>query len=137
VLVGDRDRELAARALRRHFAHGRISLAELSDRVDFTLHARSRDDLNKALRGLPPVWEDLPGGVHAAAWRLRRIGRRASAFLSLFRIWSKSTLALVVALGLALVMGAPAGAALGAFLVVWVVASYAFWRVWRRLASSP
>jgi len=137
MLVGDRDRELAARALRRHFALGRISLAELSDRVDFTLRARSRRDLNAALRDLPPVWEDLPAGVHAAAWRLRRTARRASAFLSLLRIWSKSTLALVVALGLALVMGAPAGPALGAFLVVWVLATYAFWRMWRRLASSP
>jgi len=132
VLVGDRDRELAASALRRHFALGRLSLAELSERVDVALRARSRRDLDTALKGLPVVWEDVPAGVHVAVQRLRRVGRRTTSFFALVRIWAKSTLALVVALGLALVLGAPAGTAFGAFVLAWALAGFALWRAWRR-----
>jgi hypothetical protein len=59
VRIGDRDRELATAALRRHFVAGRLSVAELSDRIEVTLRARSRADLDMAMQELPLVWEDL------------------------------------------------------------------------------
>jgi hypothetical protein len=132
VLVGDRDRELAASALRRHFVQGRLSTAELSDRVDLTLRARTRRDLNAALAGLPLVWEDLPAGVHTAARRVRRGMHRARFLFALVRAWVKVNLALVLALAVALVAGAPTGMTLGAAVAAWALASYGFWRVWRR-----
>jgi hypothetical protein len=132
VLVGDRDRELATSALRRHFVHGRLSPDELADRVDLTLRARSHDELAAAMDGLPPAWWDLPAGVHAATWRVRRGVRRARFFFSLFRVWLRLNLALVVAAGIALVVGAPAVTTVGAVVAACALATLAFWHVWRR-----
>ena len=137
MLVGDRDREQAAAALRRHFAHGRLSLAELSDRVDLTLRARTRADLNRALRDLPPGWEELPAFVQTAARRFQRGVRRTKLFFVLVRVWSKLSLGLALVCGVALVAGAPLPTALGAFLIVWALTSFVTWRAWRRAAPRP
>jgi hypothetical protein len=137
VFVGDRDRELAGSALRRHFVHGRLSTAELEDRIELTLRARSRDDLAAAMDGLPPVWWDLPAGVHAAAWRMRRGARRMRFLVALVRIWFRVNLALLVACGIALVVGAPVAPTLGAGVAAWALVSFAFCRVWRRGAPVP
>lgn len=135
MLVGDRDRELASTALRRHFVHGRLSTTELADRIDLTLRARSRDDLDAALEGLPLVWEDLPAGIYATGQRVRRGFRRARFLFALVRVWSKVSLALVAAFAVALLVGAPVGTTLGAVVAAWALASVAFWGVWRR--SGP
>ena len=132
MLVGDRDRELAASALRRHFVEGRLSTDELSDRLDVALHARSRGQLTKATVGLPPVWEDLPAGIFAAGRRVRRGMRRARFFFALVRAWVKVNLVLLLALGVALVVGAPVALSLGAAVAAWALAGFAFWRFWRR-----
>jgi ABC-type multidrug transport system fused ATPase/permease subunit len=132
VLVGDRDRDRAGSALRRHFVHGRLSTAEFEERIDLTLRARSRDHLDAAMDGLPPAWWDLPGGVHAAAWRLRRRARRVRFFFALVRLWLKVNLALLLALGLALVVGAPVAMTLGAAVVAWALVSFGVWRLWSR-----
>lgn len=137
MLVGDRDRELAAVALRRHFAHGRLSVAELSDRIELALRARSRDELNEATQGLPRMWEDLPALTVPIARRLQRGIRRARFFFVYIRAWSKISLGLVLACGIALVAGAPPGIVVGAFLIVWVLASFATLRAWRRAVSRP
>jgi hypothetical protein len=135
VRVGDRDRELATVALRRHFVAGRLSLSELSDRVDVTLRARSRADLDRAMRGLPLVWEDLPAGVHVAAHKLRRIVRRAALLFALVGLWLIVSFALALALGVALVAGAPPSTAVGAYLVGFALMSFACWGLWRHRAS--
>jgi hypothetical protein len=99
MLVGDRTRELGVRALRRHFMSGRLSTAELADRVDLALRARTRSDLGAAMEDLPPVWEDLPAGVHVAAHHARRGVRRVKLFFRVVRVWFKVNLALVLAIG--------------------------------------
>lgn len=132
MLVGDHDRELATRALRRHFVYGRITTSELADRVETALHARTRRQLSAALQGLPPTWEDLPAGVHIAAERVRHGARRAKFFFALVRVWVKVDLALILAFAVAVAVGAPLGTTLGAALAAWVLASFGFWRVWRR-----
>jgi len=129
VLVGDRDRELAARALRRHFVGGRLTVAELDDRVDTTLRARSRRELNAALDDLPFGWSDATAGVLGAA---RRARRRARFFVTLLRMWIKVNAALIVAFAVAIAVGAPIGASLGATAIAWMLSCWAFWRVWRR-----
>jgi hypothetical protein len=137
MLVGDRDRELAAVALRRHFALGRLSVAELSDRVELALRARSRYELDAATQGLPRMWEDLPGITLTIARRLQRGIRRARFLFVYIRAWSKISLGLVLACGIALVAGAPVPIVVGAFLIVWALASFATLRAWRRAVSRP
>lgn len=132
MLVGDRDRERVGSALRRHFVHGRLSTTELEERIDLTLRARSRDHLDAAMDGLPAAWWDVPAGLHAAAWRLRRRARRVRFFFALVRLWLKVNLALLLALGLALVIGAPVGMTLGAVVVAWALVSFGVWHLWRR-----
>lgn len=136
MLVGDRTRELGVRALRRHFVSGRLSEAQLAERVESALGARTREDLADAMDGLPPVWEDLPVGVHAAAHRVRRGVRQVGLFFRFVRVWFKVNLALVLAIGLALAVGAPVGRTLGAAAAAWVLASCGVWLVWRR-ATAP
>lgn len=134
MLVGDREREQAAAALRRHFANGRLTLAEMSERVELALRARSRSDLNRALRDLPLSWEELPAIVHTAARRFQHGVRRTRLFFVLVRVWSKLSLGLALVCGIALVAGVPLTTVLGAFLIVWALASFVTWRAWRRAA---
>jgi hypothetical protein len=68
TLVSDHDREAATVDLRRHYASGRLSLSELTERLQIALTARRRRDLAAALRELP--WSDRRD--------LHRIGREAS-----------------------------------------------------------
>ena len=58
-LVGDRERERAASALRRHYLQGRLTAEELGERIHMALRARSTSDLRDALRDLPPPWHSL------------------------------------------------------------------------------
>jgi hypothetical protein len=69
-LIGDRDRENATAALRRHYANGTLSLAELNERLQLALTAQRRSDLAVALHELPPVWLDRN--------ELHRLGRAAT-----------------------------------------------------------
>jgi hypothetical protein len=96
----------------------------LADRVELALRARKRRDLADAMEGLPPVWEDLPVGVHTAAHHVRRGVRRAHLFFRFVRVWFKVNLALVLAFGLA---GGwcHVGRTLGAAAAAWVLASFA------------
>jgi len=131
VRVGDRDRELAASALRKHYVSGRLTTDELEERVELSLQAESRRDLNRALKGLPLVWEDLrvPQRVQHGALRMR-------FFFRLVRSWVKVNVLLAAGLAVALLVGAPIAAAVGAALLAWSVASYAFWRIWRSGVAS-
>jgi hypothetical protein len=57
--IGDADREAIAAQLREHFADGRLTLDELNERLDQTFAARTRADLNAAMRDLPQVARPL------------------------------------------------------------------------------
>jgi len=75
--ASDADRERALRALRRHYAAGRLDAAELEERVDQAARARYRAELRA-------LFTDLPGGVRAetaksAAARVDRAMLRAHA----------------------------------------------------------
>ena len=135
MLAGDRDRELAARALRRHFVDGRLSVPEFARRVELALGARSHADLAAAKDDLPPVWEDVPAGVHDAARRVRGGIRRVRRFFVLVRVWFKLNLVLLLAFGIALAIGAPLLTTTGAVVAAWALASLAVWRLWRKAAD--
>lgn len=69
--VGDAEREAVAAELREHYAQGRLSLDDFQRRLDASLSARTRNDLDKLISDLPhtmPAGRPLPasgsGGWH-------------------------------------------------------------------------
>jgi len=55
IRAGDADRDAAAAALGEHFAQGRLTLDELSARLDATLAATTHGELSQAARDLPDL----------------------------------------------------------------------------------
>jgi hypothetical protein len=53
--AGDADRDAAAAALGEHFAQGRLTLDELSARLDATLTATTHGELSQAAQDLPDL----------------------------------------------------------------------------------
>jgi hypothetical protein len=117
TLVGDREREQAALTLRRHFVAGRLDDAELSDRLDLILHARSRREIAYALRRLPR-FDELPARV-----------RHGLVVALAVTVWLMLTAAMFVAFVVwTIVNGATLGGLL-AFPVIWLALSGGlYWR---------
>jgi len=70
VRAGDADRDAAAAALGEHFAQGRLTLDELSARLDVTLTATTHGELSKVAQDLPdltvfPARVSFPRGKRA------------------------------------------------------------------------
>lgn len=91
VRASDAERELAADALRRHFAAGRLTASELEERVARAYSARSRADLAAVLADLP---SDRAVRAAIRFYRLQREALRyhAAAYVSvngsLVAIWA-------------------------------------------------
>jgi DNA-binding transcriptional ArsR family regulator len=75
VRVGDADRDAAAAALGEHFAQGRLTLDELSTRLDATLTATTHGELSQAVRDLPDL-TILPAQVSFPLRKRARAGRK-------------------------------------------------------------
>ena len=61
--VGDAEREAVAAELREHYAQGRLSMEDFSQRLDAAYAARTRGDLDKLISDLPhakPAGTPLP-----------------------------------------------------------------------------
>jgi hypothetical protein len=71
IRVSDEERELAVRVLRHHYAAGRISSAELEERIERAYGATTRGDIDEVLYDLPS------DRGRRAANRLRRANRGA------------------------------------------------------------
>jgi len=71
--IGDSDRDAAAAALGEHFAQGRLSLAELDERLGATFAATTRGEISRATRDLPEV--AVLASPPFAGLRTRRPGR--------------------------------------------------------------
>jgi len=56
--IGDAEREAAASELREHYAHGRLTLDEFSQRLDAVFAARTQRDLQHITSDLPHVRPD-------------------------------------------------------------------------------
>lgn len=53
--IGDADREATAASLREHYAQGRLTMEEFSERLDATFAAVTQGQLNRVTRDLPHV----------------------------------------------------------------------------------
>jgi Domain of unknown function (DUF1707) len=62
--VGDAERDAAANELREHFASGRLTKDELSERLDQAFAAKTRADLSGLFTDLPSAtaWQDSSAG---------------------------------------------------------------------------
>jgi Domain of unknown function (DUF1707) len=126
-LVSDSERERAAASLRRQFVLGRLSIEQLTERVELALRARNRRDFHRAFRGLPPVWRD--------ADELRRLARQAkrTAVRALVAVaWAFVTLVLLVAFAADAIQDGTTLRDVVAFGVAWLFASALAWHVRRR-----
>jgi hypothetical protein len=132
ALVGDHERERAARQLRSHYLRGRLTEDELDARLSVALAARSSREVRKAFRDLPPPWRDGVEEIRAAFGEARLVARRVGFLLGAAAVWSMATLAVVVGLGLAMAIGHVSREAVAAALLVWLLVTYAAWRVARR-----
>jgi uncharacterized protein DUF1707 len=130
VYAGDRDRDRAAAALQEHYARGRISLEELTERISQVLAARSRGDIRHAFGGLPllPDLDEFAARGRAALHNAKR-GVVLALLTTAYLLFS-FTLLVVFAVVL-LVQGATTAMLLG-FLVVWLVPTFLMSRIWRR-----
>ncbi len=128
VLVGDQERENAAVELRRHYVAGRLSEADLSERLEGVLQARSRRELQRALRSLPPRWAQ-PEELGGIALRVRHVLLVAVVAT----IWLMLSAAILVAfLGWVVANGVTLGGLI-AFPLVWLALSAL---LYRRMALS-
>src|SRR6476646_998640 len=72
ALIGDRERERAANQLTEHYLQGRLSLEELTDRLEVALSARRHSEVRRAFAELPATWRYQVSGARAGldtAWR--------------------------------------------------------------------
>jgi Flp pilus assembly protein TadB len=121
-LAGDGERERAAASLREHFLLGRLTVEELSERTGLALRARSRDELRRALDGLPQF----------NGRRVAQTATRVAALVVFTGAWLMFSFALLVVLGLTMLIHGASGTALVGFLLVWLVPTYLLSRLWRR-----
>ncbi|MGA4843899.1 DUF1707 SHOCT-like domain-containing protein [Streptomyces sp. G45] len=74
TLLGDDDRDAAARRLREAYATGHLSHEEMEERLDQVLTARTSGDLASALASLPKEKEAPAVTIAAASGRIQRRG---------------------------------------------------------------
>jgi hypothetical protein len=128
MLPADRDRDRAADSLRRHYMRGRLTVEELSERLELALGARSDRDLGRAMRGLPAPWG--PGERQTLAVTVGRAAKRTALFVALAGFWCFLSMLLLIAFIAVLAAGA-SGLEVLAVPVIWLVASWMTWRAWR------
>jgi hypothetical protein len=141
-LVGDADRERSLARLRRHYAEGRLSVEEFDDRAGVLTGARTTRELRVALRDLPNGLLESELVPRLVALRSSSVGEavagrlvRAAVAVMLLVVWLWTSLVLLVAMGvLLLVAGVSLGAA-AAFTLAWAAVTWLSWRIWRR--GSP
>jgi hypothetical protein len=131
ALIGDAERERAAGFLKQCYLQGRISLEELTERLDVALRARRDSDVRLALVDLPVAWRGH-GAVAQGLESLRQGARRVALLVLVWSLWWAASLVLligfvasVVATGLSLVNAI-------AFPAVWLTCTFAARRVARR-----
>jgi Flp pilus assembly protein TadB len=127
----DYDRDRVAATLKRHYLRGRLTVDELSERLDVALGARSNRDLGAALRGLPAPWSRSE--LEPLARTATRSARRAGLFVGLTALWMFLSTVLLVAF-VAVVATGGSGEAVAAVPLAWLLATWLVWRTWRRSA---
>lgn len=131
--VGHAEREAVAAELREHYAHGRLTLEELNERLDSALAAKTRADLDALMTDLPAAPQFTASGTPPLAgagrgWNagdgprstIRGTGQAIAAMA-----WAGLMMCALLAIGFLGVFGIGVGRPFG---IVLVVAGLAFLR---------
>ncbi len=124
ALIGDRERERATELLGRHFVSGRLSVEELSARLERALTARRDGDLRGALADLPRVRPGLEN-----AWRATR---RAAFVVALWTLWWVGSVILLAGFVASVVADGLSATVAAVFAAVWLVGTFGVRRATRR-----
>jgi uncharacterized protein DUF1707 len=122
-LVGDHERERAARTLQKHYVAGRLDETQLAERLDTVLRARSSWDIAYALRRLPWL-EELVGRV-----------KHGLVVVAIAAVWLMLSLAMLVAFVAWVVANGATLGGLIAFPAVWLFLSALLYRQARHYRS--
>jgi len=132
ALIGDSERERAVAQLRRHYLGGRLSIEELTERLEVALNARRDSDVRRALTDLPAAWREQAAGARAGVQEGWRAFKHTVFVAAVWMLWWVASVVLlvgfvasVVVQGASLVIGAVFGA-------VWLACTFAARRVVRR-----
>jgi hypothetical protein len=106
--ASDADREKAADRLRQATAEGRLLAEELEQRLEVALSARTYSELDALV-------SDLPGSRSPVRWESRELG------------WLRPTLALTLAVPVALAVIATVLAVIGGLAIWWIWLAAGWW----------
>jgi hypothetical protein len=126
ALIGDHDREQAAARLKQHYLRGRLSLEELTERLDVALTARQERDVRVALSGLPAF--RLRSGLDEA-WRA---ARHTAFVVAVWSLWWAASLVLLIGYVASLVTQGLSLTIAAVFAALWLLCTVAAKRVVRR-----
>ena len=140
--VGNAEREATAAELREHYASGRLTLEELSERLDKAFAATTRADLDALMTDLPSAkpftgagtgW-NAGGGPGARQYTGAGGGRRATGAALGASVWAAFMVMALLTVGFLGVFGIGAGRPFG---IVLILAGLAFLRrlLFRRRGS--
>jgi Domain of unknown function (DUF1707) len=129
ALVGDRERERAVALLKGHYLRGRLSLEELTDRLEVALAARRESEVRLALAGLPAAWREQAIGARST---ISRAVGRAVFVVAVWSLWWLASLVLLIGfVAGVLLQGVTVTTAL-IFPALWLVCTVVAGRVVRR-----
>jgi hypothetical protein len=121
ALAADAQRERTVGLLRRAYLEGRLELDEFSERAGRALQARTTGELRALVRDLPWL-ADLAAGARSLAVRLVVL---AAAGL----VWTIASLVLLLAFVAGLVPGGMSANEALVFPALWVLLTWALWRI--------
>jgi hypothetical protein len=131
ALIGDRERERAVELLKTHYRRGRLSVDELTERLEVALTARRESDVRLALAELPAA----PGQrspVHSALNGMWQAAGRAVFALAVWCLWWAVSLVLLIGFVVSVVVQGLSLANAIAFPAVWLASTVLARRVTRR-----
>ena len=96
ALIGDRERERAANQLTEHYLQGRLSLEELTDRLEVALSARRHSEVRRAFAELPATWRYQVSGARAGLDTAWRAVCRTALVVAVWLLWAAMSFALLV-----------------------------------------
>lgn len=133
MLVADTERDRAVGLLRQSYAQGRLSVDELSERVNQALLARTHWELGSALDGLPGARSPLIAAAraHPLARSVGHAVSRAVLFVALGFLWFSASSVLLTAYAVSAVIDGSSLTESLVFLLLWLLLSWGVWRAWR------
>jgi len=96
ALIGDRERERAANQLTEHYLQGRLSLEELTERLEGALTARRHSEVRRAFAELPSAWREQVKGARSSVDAMWQGVCHVALVMAVWLLWAAVSFALLV-----------------------------------------